>query len=110
MAATMAITVVGITSDSAVGCAGWLPNQIEHFRFSSNRENALSSCFYAVPDAKPLGTFAGTTLDVGCLVLRSLVGEVSASSRNVAVKALQQSCCRGLRLKFGGADEFAAAR
>jgi len=76
MAATMAITVVGITSDSAVGCAGWLPNQ----------------------------------LDVGCLVLRSLVGEVSASSRNVAVKALQQSCCRGLRLKFGGADEFAAAR
>ncbi|TGE95288.1 hypothetical protein C9417_20375 [Rhizobium sp. SEMIA 4088] len=35
---------------------------LEQFRFSSNRENALSSCFYAVPDAKPLRTFAGTAL------------------------------------------------
>ncbi|WP_337184851.1 hypothetical protein [Shinella sp.] len=40
---------------------GW-PALLEHFRFSSNRENALSLCFYAIPDAKPLRTFAGIAL------------------------------------------------
>src|SRR5690606_1502485 len=36
--------------------------RIEHFRFSSNRENALSFCFYAISNAKPLRTFAGIAL------------------------------------------------
>jgi hypothetical protein len=36
---------------------------LEHFRFSSNRENALSPCFYAFPDGKPLRTFPGNALD-----------------------------------------------
>jgi hypothetical protein len=35
---------------------------LEHFRFSSNRENALSPCFYAFPDGKPLRTFPGNAL------------------------------------------------
>ncbi|HXV31153.1 MAG TPA: hypothetical protein VD840_12545, partial [Sinorhizobium sp.] len=35
---------------------------IEHFSFSPNRENALSLCFYAIPDAKPLRIFAGIAL------------------------------------------------
>ncbi|MGO4837678.1 extracellular solute-binding protein, partial [Rhizobiaceae sp. 2RAB30] len=36
-----------------------------HFRFSSNRGNALSICSYAIPDAKPLRTFAGIALALG---------------------------------------------
>jgi hypothetical protein len=33
-----------------------------HFRFSSNHGNAQSPCFHAIPDAKPLHTFAGIAL------------------------------------------------
>ncbi|NKM01283.1 hypothetical protein GFL62_30670 [Rhizobium leguminosarum bv. viciae] len=29
---------------------------LEHFRFSPNHGNALSLCFHAIPDAKPLRT------------------------------------------------------
>jgi adhesin transport system outer membrane protein len=36
----------------------------EHFRFSSNRENALSVGFDAISNAKPLRTFAGVALGV----------------------------------------------
>ncbi|KAA1181250.1 hypothetical protein FP026_13080 [Rhizobium tropici] len=32
------------------------------FRFSPNRENALSFCCYAIPDGKPLRTFPGIAL------------------------------------------------
>ncbi|PWE53064.1 hypothetical protein DEM27_27195 [Metarhizobium album] len=35
---------------------------LEHFRLSPNRESALTFCFYAIPDAKPLSTFAGIAL------------------------------------------------
>jgi hypothetical protein len=35
---------------------------LEHFRFSLNREKALSLCFYAIPDAKRSSTFAGIAL------------------------------------------------
>jgi hypothetical protein len=34
----------------------------ELFRFSPNREKALSICFHAIPDAKPFHTFAGIAL------------------------------------------------
>ena len=37
------------------------------FRFSSNRENALSIWFATIPDAKPLRTFAGIALAAGSL-------------------------------------------
>ena len=36
---------------------------IWHFRFSPNRENALTFCFRAIPDAKSLRTFAGIALE-----------------------------------------------
>ena len=35
---------------------------LEHFRFSSNRRNALTYCFYAILNTKPLRTFAGIGL------------------------------------------------
>lgn len=35
-----------------------LASSLVPFRFSSNREKALSLCFYAIPDAKPLRIFA----------------------------------------------------
>ena len=35
---------------------------LEHSRFSPNHGNALSLCFHAIPDAKPLRTFAGIAL------------------------------------------------
>ena len=37
---------------------------LAHFRFSPNRGFALSPCFFAIPDAKPLRTFAG----IACLM------------------------------------------
>jgi hypothetical protein len=48
------------SSTSASQTSGSTP--LEHFRFSSNRENALSFCFHAIPGAKPLLTFAGIAL------------------------------------------------
>jgi hypothetical protein len=47
---------------SAVKRAAIFQIRLEHFRFSSNHENALSLCFHAIPDAKPLHTFAGIAL------------------------------------------------
>ncbi|TAY14653.1 hypothetical protein ELH96_24150 [Rhizobium leguminosarum] len=38
---------------------------LERFRFSPNHGNALSLCFHAIPDAKPLRTFAGIALERG---------------------------------------------
>ncbi|TAV86691.1 hypothetical protein ELI24_29315 (plasmid) [Rhizobium ruizarguesonis] len=35
---------------------------LQHFRFSPNHGNAPSLCFHAIPDAKPLRTFAGIAL------------------------------------------------
>ncbi|PLP58444.1 hypothetical protein CYK37_16250 [Mesorhizobium loti] len=35
---------------------------LERFRFSRKRGNAPTLCFYAIPDAKPLHTFAGIAL------------------------------------------------
>ncbi|TQX91609.1 hypothetical protein EQW76_02415 [Rhizobium sp. rho-13.1] len=35
---------------------------LEHFCRSSIHRSALSLCFYAFPDVKPLRTFAGTAL------------------------------------------------
>ena len=35
---------------------------LERFRFKRNRTNALSLCFYAFPDGKPLRTFPGNSL------------------------------------------------
>ncbi|NKK51278.1 hypothetical protein E0H35_12760 [Rhizobium leguminosarum bv. viciae] len=40
------------------------PFRLEYFRFSSNHENALSLCFHAIPNAKPLHTFAGIALRI----------------------------------------------
>jgi hypothetical protein len=52
----------------------WIPDQVRHdggkvwclflerFRLKRNHENALSFCFYAFPDAKPVPTFAGNAL------------------------------------------------
>ncbi|RFB85738.1 hypothetical protein B5K08_25650 [Rhizobium leguminosarum bv. trifolii] len=37
---------------------------LEHFRFSTNHGNALSLCFHAIPDGKPLRSFAGIALDL----------------------------------------------
>ena len=34
----------------------------ERFRFYPNRENALSCCFYAIPDGKPVPAFPGIAL------------------------------------------------
>jgi hypothetical protein len=39
-----------------------LSELLEHFRFSSNHGSALSLCYYAIPDAKPLYAFAGIAL------------------------------------------------
>src|SRR5690606_35732394 len=38
---------------------------LENFRFSLNRRNSLNFCFYAIPNAKPLGAFAGIALTAG---------------------------------------------
>lgn len=50
----------------------------EHVRFSSNREHALSPCLAAIPDAKPLRTFAGIALGrrlrLGFLALACAIG------------------------------------
>ncbi|NKM96579.1 hypothetical protein GFL89_00205 [Rhizobium leguminosarum bv. viciae] len=37
----------------------------ERFSFSWKRRTALTFCFYAIPDAKPLRTFAGIALETG---------------------------------------------
>ncbi|MGO4833251.1 hypothetical protein AB4144_13340, partial [Rhizobiaceae sp. 2RAB30] len=39
-----------------------LSGTLEHIRFSPNRGHALASSSYAIPDAKPLRTFAGIVL------------------------------------------------
>jgi hypothetical protein len=41
---------------------GRATKELELFCFSSNHENALDLCFYAIPGAKPLRTFAGIAL------------------------------------------------
>jgi hypothetical protein len=47
-----------------------ITGNLEHFRFYSNHEDALS--FHAVPDAKPQRSFAGIadTGDHACFVIR----------------------------------------
>ncbi len=40
----------------------------EHFRFSARHGNALSFCLSAIPDAKPLRTFAGIALVAGLML------------------------------------------
>ncbi|PLP58174.1 peptidase c14 caspase catalytic subunit p20 [Mesorhizobium loti] len=51
----------------------------ERFRFSRKRGNALTFCFYAILDAKPLRTFAGIALMV--LALLSSMTAASADRR-----------------------------
>src|SRR5690606_28971444 len=44
--------------------SGWERSraELEHFRFSPNRFNALSPCFVACPNRKTVSTFAGHAL------------------------------------------------
>ncbi|ENN84074.1 hypothetical protein RHSP_71778 [Rhizobium freirei PRF 81] len=39
---------------------------LEHFCFKPSHRNALSLCFYAIPNAKPPCTFAGIALTIRC--------------------------------------------
>jgi hypothetical protein len=40
--------------------------KLERFSFSRNLRTALSLCFHAIPDGKPLRTFPGITLATSC--------------------------------------------
>jgi hypothetical protein len=61
--------------------------RLERFRFSSNRENALSFCFHAIPDGKTLNTFPGIALNVdlsgcrGCSEFPSRAGRRGSRGR-----------------------------
>ncbi|TBZ13033.1 hypothetical protein E0H38_18160 [Rhizobium leguminosarum bv. viciae] len=41
-------------------------SELERFSFSRKRRTALSFCFYAIPNGKPLRTFPGIALSSGC--------------------------------------------
>ncbi|MGO8396345.1 hypothetical protein ACC760_37720, partial [Rhizobium ruizarguesonis] len=48
---------------------------LEHFPFSPKHGNALSLCFHAIPDAKPLRTFAGIAIaDAGWIADHGCAG------------------------------------
>ena len=62
---------------------------LEHFRFSSSSGNALSFWFYAIPDAKPLRTFAGVALAVLALAGPAIAHDAASGWQ------YEQFCCNG---------------
>jgi serine-type D-Ala-D-Ala carboxypeptidase (penicillin-binding protein 5/6) len=44
-----------------------------------NREKALSFCFYAIPDAKPLRTFAGIALGEFSPAVKTISGALGGA-------------------------------
>jgi hypothetical protein len=92
-----------------------MPTYLEQFRFSPNRGNALSFCFHAIPDGKPVPTFPGIALNpdgrerydpTGAMMSHPIDFSAETNAGDLVAKAARR---RRLRYRSADANRYSTA-